>query len=126
MRKTLLILLMLCSAWVCHAQFWDVHSVKPPVSLRNAPDTVTLYIIGDVMMHSRQLEYDHHSFLSRISHKLGKADFAIANMEFPLGGRPYTGYPVFSVFSVFSVVTKSEKMLFNSCFWCLNFGVSFI
>ena len=96
MRKTLLILLMLCSAWVCHAQFWNVHSVKPPVSLRNAPDTVTLYIIGDVMMHSRQLEYDHHSFLSRISHKLGKADFAIANMEFPLGGKPYTGYPLFS------------------------------
>lgn len=59
-------------------------------------DTVTLAIIGDVMMHSRQLEYDCREFLSGISGLLKEADFAIANAEFSLGGRPYSGYPAFS------------------------------
>lgn len=59
-------------------------------------DTVSVLIIGDVMMHSRQMEYDMDEFLGGIRPELEKADFAIANMEFALGGKPYTGYPAFS------------------------------
>lgn len=59
-------------------------------------DTVTMVIIGDVMMHARQLEYPHDKFLSGISPFLKEADCAVANMEFTLGGEPYTGYPAFS------------------------------
>jgi len=48
------------------------------------------------MMHSKQLEYDYKTFLEPIRSRLEKADLAVANMEFPLGGKPYTGYPAFS------------------------------
>ena len=71
----------------------EMPSARP---LAPDPDTLSIIIIGDVMMHSRQLEHDHRTFLREIAPALQKADFALANMEFPLGGPPYTGYPVFS------------------------------
>lgn len=59
-------------------------------------DTVRLVAIGDVMMHSRQLEYDCSEFLKGIEPLLRNADIAVANAEFTLGGKPYSGYPAFS------------------------------
>lgn len=64
--------------------------------LTGQSDTVSIIFIGDVMMHSRQLDYDCNTFLENISGALSKADIAVANMEFPLGGKPYSGYPAFS------------------------------
>lgn len=66
-------------------------------------DTVTLRFIGDVMLHRAQLEnaarsdgeFDFSTFLEGIKPELESADLAVANMEFPLGGAPYTGYPCF-------------------------------
>ena len=60
-------------------------------------DTVSVLVIGDVMMHSRQMEYDCSTFLKYVAPRMREADFCIANMEFPLGGKPYAGYPAFSV-----------------------------
>lgn len=60
------------------------------------PDTLTVFMIGDVMMHSPQLKHDCHTFFQHICKPLAEADIAIANMEFSLGGEPYTGYPQFS------------------------------
>ena len=56
------------------------------------------------MMHGKQIEntkrkdgnYDFSSFFSLIEDDIRNADLAIANMEFTLGGKPYTGYPSFS------------------------------
>ena len=56
------------------------------------------------MMHSKQIEnthrggssYDFSSFFRLIENDIKQADLAIANMEFTLGGKPYTGYPSFS------------------------------
>ena len=59
-------------------------------------DTVEVVIIGDVMMHARQLEYDHRTFLEGIRGRLDGATMAVANMEFPLAGEPYSGYPRFA------------------------------
>ena len=61
-----------------------------------AEDTVSVVMIGDVMMHASQLEHDMSTFLGGIRTYLEDADIAIANMEFSLGGKPYTGYPLFS------------------------------
>ncbi|MBQ9661232.1 MAG: CapA family protein [Bacteroidales bacterium] len=72
------------------------YQIPFPNAFRNAPDTVSMSIIGDVMMHAKQLVRDHRPFMERIAPALREADFAVANMEFPLGGEPYTGYPVFS------------------------------
>lgn len=64
--------------------------------LRTGKDTVKICFAGDMMMHTRQLQYDYHTFLEGISPELKKADIAVANMEFALGGEPYSGYPCFS------------------------------
>ena len=64
--------------------------------LGGQPDTLTIVLIGDVMMHARQLDYDCRTFLEPIRSRLEAADIAIANMEFTLAGAPYSGYPAFS------------------------------
>lgn len=72
---------------------YEIPFAKPLMAFS---DTVTFAFIGDVMMHTRQLQHDPELFLKRISPFLSQADFAVANMEFCLGGAPYTGYPAFS------------------------------
>lgn len=59
-------------------------------------DTLSVCLLGDVMMHSRQMEYNCTSFLEDLEPRIRKADISIANMEFTLAGKPYTGYPCFS------------------------------
>ena len=78
-------------------------------------DTVTISIIGDVMLHSAQIEncfsryaatdhkadpaesghYDFSPCFSEIRTLLEDADICAANMEFTLAGPPYSGYPAF-------------------------------
>lgn len=68
------------------------------------PDTLEICFMGDIMMHSEQIRsaqqsedtYDFSSYFSLIEDKIRSADLAVANMEFTLGGKPYTGYPSFS------------------------------
>lgn len=71
-------------------------TLEPPRWFYPVKDTVELVFIGDVMMHKRQLEYSHDTFLEGIRGKLTEADLAVANMEFTLAGAPYSGYPAFS------------------------------
>ncbi len=67
-------------------------------------DTLMIKMIGDVMIHTRQIElahvkdstYDFSSYFSVIRDSLKNADICIANMEFTTAGKPYTGYPAFS------------------------------
>ena len=40
--------------------------------------------------------YDYSSYFAHVQHFIDEADFTVANMEFCLGGPPYTGYPSFS------------------------------
>ena len=78
----------------------DFHNVLPLYR----QDTVTICFLGDVMMHSRQIEaayqengeYDFSGYFSHIRESIGSADISVANMEFSLGGKPYSGYPAFS------------------------------
>ena len=95
MRRLIIILLsLLLAAPVASAQYF--YKIAPPQALYLPCDTTSLFIIGDVMMHSKQLDYDQEFFLRHIEHRMQAADFCIANMEFSLGGPPYTGYPAFS------------------------------
>lgn len=66
-------------------------------------DTVTIRILGDIMMHESQIHnakrdgtYDFSTYFSHIEDEIRGADIAIANMEFTLAGEPYSGYPCFS------------------------------
>lgn len=73
-------------------------------------DTVSVLFLGDVMQHKEQLRsalipggdtlvsssYDYSSYFRHVRRYIDSADFTVANMEFCLGGAPYTGYPSFS------------------------------
>ena len=69
----------------------------------HSTDTLEICILGDIMMHTRQIEdalepdstYRFQCF-DLIRDRISSADIAIANMEFTLAGKPYTGYPAFS------------------------------
>ena len=69
-----------------------------------ASDTLEICILGDMMMHTAQIEnahrngqeYDFSSYFRAIKDKISDADIAIANTEFTLGGKPYSGYPCIS------------------------------
>lgn len=72
----------------------------PPIY---SEDTVTIRILGDIMMHESQIRnakegetYDFSTYFSHIQDEIRLADIAIANMEFTLAGEPYSGYPYFS------------------------------
>ena len=67
-------------------------------------DTLEICIVGDIMMHTAQIEkaqqkggsFDFSPYFQHIEDRIREADLAIANMEFTLGGEPYSGYPCFS------------------------------
>jgi len=60
------------------------------------PDTAVIRILGDIMLHSAQIECDYSTFLADLEEDLRSADVAIGNIELTLAGPPYTGYPAFS------------------------------
>lgn len=96
MKKAFYCFILLLSGICASAQTWNLYLPIVPIPARPATDTVTVRIIGDVMMHSKQLPYQYDSFLELVAEPLAKADIAVANMEFPMGGKPYAGYPAFS------------------------------
>ena len=92
-KKALLSILLLLSCLSLRAQ-WDYRILSPkPLWVG---DTLNVLVMGDVMMHTRQLSYDCTRFLARSAHLIKEADVAAANMEFTLAGEPYSGYPCFS------------------------------
>lgn len=104
--KGCVILILACSV-KCHAQ--------PPESvafgsLVKLYDTINIVFIGDVMQHGYQIRsahipgcdpsepssYDYSHAFKYMKGRFAKADLAVANMEFPIGVMPYSGYPHFS------------------------------
>ncbi len=80
------------------------------------PDTLSVYIVGDIMSHGKQMNsahaeylkahpdarrddpyaYDWSCFFAPIADRISGADIAVGNVEFPFAGPPYNGYPSFS------------------------------
>ena len=92
---------VLCTALLGVAALGNisVRTPQPPSPQRTLirPDTATVCILGDMMMHSAQIaEGGWRESLRFIRPLLEDATVSIANMEFTLGGRPYSGYPYFS------------------------------
>lgn len=74
-------------------------------------DSITLVFAGDMMSHmpqvkaaynpqSKRHEYEH--WFQFLKDTIASADFAIANLETPLGGEPYSGFPMFSAPDAFA------------------------
>ena len=66
-------------------------------------DSARLVFAGDAMQHQRQIdaarmpggELDYSGYFSEIAPYVSEADYAVVNLETPLGGAPYSGYPMF-------------------------------
>ena len=102
MRKSITSILVMLLAPLITVRAQTDFNIPFPRPLHDTADTVTMVVIGDVMMHAAQLEYDCSSFLSGISSKLKGADIAVANAEFTNAGKPYSGYPCFSAPDAYS------------------------
>lgn len=63
-------------------------------------ESADLLFAGDAMMHQAQIDaakvYGFDGYFSAVKPFVEKADFAVVNLEAPLGGAPYRGYPCFS------------------------------
>lgn len=67
-------------------------------------DTTELVFAGDAMQHGPQLKaaaqadgtFDYSDCFSLLEDDIKSAHFAVVNLECPLGGEPYKGYPIFS------------------------------
>lgn len=74
------------------------------VSLLESNNTVDLMFVGDAMQHAPQITaaeqpdgtYDYSPCFQYLVPDIEWADLAVVNLECPLGGKPYTGYPCFS------------------------------
>jgi poly-gamma-glutamate synthesis protein (capsule biosynthesis protein) len=68
-------------------------------------ETVSLIFAGDIMGHSPQYKaaynarnnsFNYDICFKSVKSYIQSADFAIANLEVPIAGKPYSGYPNFS------------------------------
>ena len=68
-----------------------------------APEEAELLFVGDAMMHQSQINaarkpdgtYDYDACFDSVRPWISDADYAVVNLETPLGGAPYSGYPMF-------------------------------
>ena len=68
-----------------------------------SPQPATLVFAGDAMQHQKQIDvartkggYDYHACFEDIAPWVSEADYAVVNLETPLGDRNFTGYPCFN------------------------------
>jgi poly-gamma-glutamate capsule biosynthesis protein CapA/YwtB (metallophosphatase superfamily) len=93
-----LILFILCTS--CKSQEAAIGKVVTPDTTK-----LKLVFIGDVMGHMPVVNsawvdslnrYDFNPIYEYVTSYITKADVAVANLEVPLAGKPYSGYPQFS------------------------------
>jgi len=99
-RNTAFLLLFLTITVSCHSQEVAKKIVVEPDTLR-----VKLIFAGDMMGHMPVVNaayidslktYDYSQFLEYVKPYTTSADLGIVNLEVPLAGPPYSGYPEFS------------------------------
>lgn len=102
--KQLLVSLLLVIQFSCIGKAQENTTVPAPTtdSIRRT-DTLSLLFVGDLMQHQGQINaartatgYDYSGYFEYVKEEIQRADFAIANLEVTLGGKPYKGYPAFS------------------------------
>lgn len=73
------------------------------LSLLIPTDSAEIVFAGDAMQHQRQIDaarqsdgtLSYDTYFTAIRPYISSADFAVVNLETPLGGAPYSGYPMF-------------------------------
>lgn len=73
------------------------------LSLLMPRDSIELVFAGDAMQHQRQIDaakrpdgsLSYDGYFTALAPYISSADYAVVNLETPLGGAPYSGYPMF-------------------------------
>ena len=80
-------------------------------------DSLSLIFMGDIMGHDGQIKsaynkttktYNYNPVFEEVRHLISESDFAIANLEVTLAGRPFKGYPKFSSPDELAVACKNN------------------
>ncbi len=97
-----------------------------------ADEEIEMVFVGDAMQHKPQIEaamqsdgsLDYSQCFTMLESDIQSADFAVANLEVPLAGKPYSGYPVFSAPDEFALqLSKSGfDLLLTANNHCLDRG----
>lgn len=91
----------------CHGQSSTTQSQAASAHIDSTTlrgDTLELIFAGDIMTHGPQIRaaaqsdgsYDFAQSFSLVRPVIERADLAIGNLETTFGGKPYSGYPMFS------------------------------
>ncbi len=83
--------------------YWALITLYSLYSLLFETAGAELLFAGDAMQHAAQIDvartvdsdYDYSACFTAIEPAVKRADFAVVNLETPLGGKPYSGYPMF-------------------------------
>ncbi len=78
-------------------------------------DSVELVFAGDAMQHKAQINaakqadgsYSFNECFAAIAPYVSEADYAVVNLETPIGGAPYSGYPMFCAPDSYSIALKN-------------------
>ncbi len=105
LSKFCLLILLLAFSHSCQNNTKGQTSLELPSANLSRLDTCTLLFVGDVMSHTPQTRaaycsktksYDYTFCFDSLRPFISSADLAVANLETPLAGKPYRGYPMFS------------------------------
>lgn len=92
---------------LCSILLFSLLSFLTGAARSGEPQRAELLFVGDAMQHQAQLDqakalgnggsYDYSGCFTLIAPTITAADYAVCNLEVPLGGGPdYSGYPCFS------------------------------
>ena len=88
-------------------------------SFSTVSQEISFLFMGDIMGHGPQIrsawqektkKYDYKEVFSPLEDMISSVDFAIANLEVTLAGKPYIGYPQFSSPDELAVACKNSGM----------------
>lgn len=79
------------------------------------PSRVEMVFVGDAMQHQSQLDaartdegdYDYSDYFAAVEPYVQSADLAVVNLETPLGGKSYSGYPMFCAPDAYATALKN-------------------
>lgn len=96
-------ILLLVGSIILFCSFLCSENIVQATSVQN--DSVSFIFSGDIMGHSPQFQaaynpqtkrYNYNVCFQEVKPYIEEADFAVANLEVPIAGKPYSGYPHFS------------------------------
>lgn len=111
---------------------FTIINLLSPVAANFESPGAELLFVGDAMQHQAQLDrakqagngiYDYSDCFTMIAPAISKADYAVCNLEVPLGGGPsYSGYPCFSAPDSFAEALKNAgfDMMLTANNHCLD------